>query len=63
MMVRFHPVPMGDKKMTRNILRGVLSRAVVLLPKLLTRSDERQLVVFVYKNGSGKEERFEEVSK
>lgn len=49
--------------MTRNIVRGVLSRAVLLLPKLLTRSKERQLVVFVYKNGSGKEERFEEVNK
>jgi hypothetical protein len=52
---------MGEK-MIRNIVRGVLSRAVVLLPKLFTRSNERQLCVFVYKNGSGREERFVEVS-
>lgn len=49
--------------MTRNMVRGVLSRAVLLLPKLLTKSNERRLVVYVFENGSGKEERFEEVSK
>ena len=48
--------------MSRNIVRGVLSGVFGLLPKALTRSKERQLVVYVYKDGSGKEERFEEVS-
>lgn len=47
--------------MTRNILRGVLSGVFGLLPKALTRSKERQLCMFVFKNGSGREERFEEV--
>ena len=54
---------MGDKKMTRNMVRGVLSRAVLLLPKLLTRSNERQLCMYVYKDGSESEERFMEVNK
>lgn len=61
-IVRFYPASMGDKKMTRNMVRGVLSRAVVLLPKLFTRSNERQLVMYVFENGSGREERFVEVS-
>jgi hypothetical protein len=39
----------------KNIIEGILSRAVIMLPKLLTRrSDERQCV-FLY-NGNDKRE-------
>lgn len=49
--------------MTRNLFRGVLSGVSGLLPKALTRSNERQLCMFVFENGSGREEWFTEVSK
>ena len=48
--------------MSRNMARGVLSGVFGLLPKTLTISNERQFCVFVYESGSGREERFEEVS-